>query len=52
VVNIAARLQAAAGAGEVLVTRAVVDWLAAGESKGTRECALKGLAQPVTAFLV
>ena len=52
VVNIAARLQAAAGAGEVLVTRAVVDRLAAGESKGTRECALKGLVQPITAFLV
>ena len=54
VVNLTARLQAAAAAGEILVSRAVIEKMAGGEieTKGTRECALKGFAQPVAAFLI
>ena len=42
VVNLTARLQAAAAAGEILVSRAVIEKMAGGEIeiKGTRECAL------------
>lgn len=52
-VNLAARLQAAALPGEVLASAAVVDRLA-GESDGAaaRTYALKGYAEPVTAYLM
>ena len=53
VVNLAARLQGAAGAWEVLVSREVLD--AAGADRevlGARELELKGFAGPVAAFSV
>jgi class 3 adenylate cyclase len=53
VVNLAARLQSAAAAGEIVVTREVLERLG-GESaaKSVRDCVLKGFAEPVTGFLV
>jgi adenylate cyclase len=55
VVNLAARLQAAAAAGEILVSREVMekmDGTSESESCGTRDCALKGFANPIIAFLM
>jgi class 3 adenylate cyclase len=49
-VNLAARLQAAAGPGEVLVSGAVLDKLEGEEGVGARACSLKGYAEPVTAY--
>src|SRR3954471_4509613 len=48
-VNLAARLQAAARPGEVLVSGAVHEKLEGEESAGARACSLKGYAEPVTA---
>jgi class 3 adenylate cyclase len=57
VVNLAARLQTAAAAGEIVASREVAEAMGGdGESakshRGTRECMLKGYAEPVTAYLV
>lgn len=54
VVNLAARLQTAAAAGEILVTRDIVERMDDSESevKGVRNCVLKGFAEPVTGFLL
>jgi class 3 adenylate cyclase len=53
VVNLAARLQSAAAAGEIVVTREVLERLG-GETqpKSARDCVLKGFAEPVTGFLM
>jgi class 3 adenylate cyclase len=51
VVNLAARLQSAAAAGEIVVTREVLDRLGGvAEPKSSRDCMLKGFVEPVTAF--
>ncbi|HEY0526850.1 MAG TPA: adenylate/guanylate cyclase domain-containing protein [Stellaceae bacterium] len=56
VVNLAARLQNVAAAGEIVVTRQVVDALGGewetAEGHQTRECTLKGFAEPMTAYLM
>jgi adenylate cyclase len=51
VVNLAARFQSAAAAGEIVVSREVLDRIG-GERKGERDFVLKGFAEPVTAFLM
>ena len=52
-VNLAARLQAAAGPGEVLASAAAFERLdGEGEGAGVRACALKGYAEPVAAYLM
>lgn len=52
-VNLAARLQAAAGPGEVLASAAVLGRLDGGEAgAGARACSLKGYAEPVAAYLM
>jgi class 3 adenylate cyclase len=56
VVNLAARLQDVAAAGEIAVTRQVVDAIGGdgetAESHQTRECTLKGFAEPMTVYLM
>ena len=54
VVNLASRLQTAAAAGEIVVSREVLDRLGAskGEHRDAREYVLKGFAEPVTAYLM
>ena len=49
-VNRAARAQAAAKAGEILVTGAVRERIGAMASASGHDYALKGFAQPVTLF--
>ena len=52
-VNLASRLQAAAQAGEVLASTAVVEKLDGGkESAGRRDYTLKGYAEPVVAYVM
>jgi adenylate cyclase len=51
-VNLAARLQAAARPGEVLVSGAVLEKLEGEETAGARACSLKGYAESVTAYLM
>lgn len=52
-VNLAARLQAAAQPGEVLVSSAVADRVDdVKEQAAARSCALKGYAEPVTAYVI
>jgi adenylate cyclase len=52
-VNLAARLQAAAGPGEVLASAAAFGKLdGEGEGAGVRACSLKGYAEPVAAYLM
>lgn len=51
-VNLAARLQAAAGPGEILVSAAAFDRLEGATSEGARACTLKGYAEPVAAYLM
>jgi adenylate cyclase len=51
-VNLAARLQAAALPGEILVSAATFERLGGEVSLGTRACTLKGYAEPVTAHLM
>jgi class 3 adenylate cyclase len=57
VVNLAARLQSIAAAGEIIVSREVADAMhgegeAAESHHGTRECTLKGFAEPMTTYLM
>lgn len=53
VVNLAARLQGAAAAGEIVVSREVLDRMGGeSEQKGVNDFVLKGFAQPVTAFFM
>jgi class 3 adenylate cyclase len=55
VVNLAARLQSAAGAGEILVSREVAEKIrgvGGAANHGARAYTLKGFAQPVTAYLM
>jgi class 3 adenylate cyclase len=51
-VNLAARLQAAAQPGEILVSAETFAKLDGEASEGTRVCRLKGFADPVTAYLM
>ena len=51
-VNLAARLQAAAQPGEILVSAAAFEKLDGEASKGARACSLKGYVEPVTAYLM
>lgn len=50
--NLAARLQAAAEPGEILVSAAAFAKLDGEASQGKRACTLKGYAEPVTAYLI
>jgi adenylate cyclase len=53
VVNLAARLQGAAAAWEIVVSREVLDESGADDaSQVVRDCTLKGFAKPVTAFVM
>jgi adenylate cyclase len=57
VVNLAARLEGMAAAGEIVASREVVEAMGGeGETAesyhGTRECTLKGFAEPMTAYLM
>jgi class 3 adenylate cyclase len=53
VINLAARLQGAARAGEVLVSAGAYDQLGRGlNAEGPRELQLKGIEHPVTAYAV
>jgi adenylate cyclase len=53
VVNLAARFQSAAAAGEIVVSREVLGRLGGErEARGQRDYSLKGFAEPVTAFLM
>ena len=53
VVNMAARFQSAAAAGEIVVSREVLDRLGGErEARGQRDLSLKGFVEPVTAFLM
>ncbi len=51
-VNLAARLQAAAQPGEILVSAATFERLDGEVSEGARACTLKGYAEPVAAHLM
>ena len=50
-VNLAARVQAAAEPGEILVSAAAFERLE-GEASTARACTLKGYVEPVTAYLM
>jgi adenylate cyclase len=51
-VNLAARLQAAAQPGEILVSAAAFERLEGEAAEGARACTLKGYTEPVTAYLM
>ncbi len=53
VVNLASRFQGAAAAGEIVVSREVLDRLGGDrEARGRRDLSLKGFVEPVPAFLM
>jgi class 3 adenylate cyclase len=53
VVNLAARLQSTAAAGEIVVTREVLERMGdERDFRSVRDCVLKGFAEPVTGYLL